>query len=132
MNVLDPDQIRNAAMQVLTPQDMQVIAASVTPEFIQVMTKLFGKQATDILQPLASLPQMPGAPQANSLAAFSSAAQANGNPQPPEAQGMGGMPDMMGGAEDDMEDMPCPHCGGNDPNCPACSQPAPTPVNFRR
>ena len=123
----DPtNQIRMAAMQTLTPQEQQVVAQAVTPPFIQAMAKLFGDQAVAILKPLMGLPAMPSTTP-NSLAAFNTAAGANGNPQlqPAEAET----------TEEDAgetEEEPCPQCGGNDPNCPACSLAYPTSINFRK
>lgn len=117
-------QIRMAAMQTLTPQEQQVVAQAVTPPFIQVMAKLFGDQAVAILKPLMGLPSMPSSTP-TSLSAFNAQAGANGNPQfqPPEAESQN---------EDTTEngEEPCPQCGGNDPNCPACSLAYPTSVNF--
>lgn len=119
-------QIRMAAMQTLTPQEQQVVAQAITPDFIQIMAKLFGDQAVAILKPLMALPATP-ATTPNSLSAFDAAAGANGNPQfqPAEAESSG---------EDSAEpgEEPCPQCGGQDPNCPACSLAYPTPINFRK
>lgn len=123
----DPtNQIRMAAMQTLTPQEQQVVAQSVTPPFIQAMAKLFGDQAVAILKPLMGLQATPTTTP-NSLAAFNTAAGANGNPamQPAEAE----TPDEDAA---EPEEEPCPQCGGQNPNCPVCSLAYPTSINFRK
>ena len=53
------EKVRRAAQQVLNPQELQIIAASVTPQFIQVMAKLFGDQAVMLLTPLVDLQSQP-------------------------------------------------------------------------
>lgn len=123
-------QIRQAA-QTLAPEEQQILAQSLTPEFVQVMVKVFGEQVAKLLEPLIGpQSQLPTpAPDPNALSNFNAQATANGNT--PVALGMErGSEELQEGMQEGEE--VCPHCGGQDPNCPACSLPYPTEIDFGR
>lgn len=127
----DPFEQISQAAQTLAPEEQQILAQSLTPEFIQIMVKLFGEQAAKLLEPLVG-PQSqlpPPTPDPNALSNFNAQAAANGNT--PVALGMRpGSEGLQAGMEED--EGVCPHCGGQDPNCPACSLQYPTEINFGR
>lgn len=124
-------KIRQAALGALSPPELQILEQSITPQFIQIMAKLYGDQAVVLLSPLANLQSgmqqdqfaSPGQSAGEALNQFSAPDQTDQSYQPPQMMGNLGM-----GSGNDV----CPGC--NDPSCPDCQSRngAPTPVMFGR
>jgi hypothetical protein len=126
--------IRTTALQVLSPPEIQILEQAITPQFIQIMAKLYGDQAVILLGPLASLSQQQGGQsftppgQGSPLSQFSTQGSPDQSYQPPQMMGNLGMGSGGGMSNQGV----CPGC--NDPNCPDCQsiQKSPTSVQFGR
>lgn len=121
-------KIRQAALGALSPPELQILEQAITPQFIQVMAKLYGDQAVVLLGPLVNLQSgmqqegqfsPPGQSAGGALNQFSAPDAADQNYQPPQMMGNLGM--GSGGNQ------PCPGC--NDENCPDCQSRTQTPTS---